>query len=80
MKFVAAITTAVAALAVVVVNAKKCQDITLPVSVTAARNGRFDQAALTPADNIAVKNFILNLSQQGSDYISKILRGVSSPK
>lgn len=57
---------------VTLVLARKCQNITVPVSIS-ARNGDFDQ--LVPSNNIEVTNFILNLTQQGHNYSQAILQG-----
>ncbi|KAK3719738.1 hypothetical protein LTR37_004275 [Vermiconidia calcicola] len=54
-----------------IASAKNCQDLTIPVDVS-ARNGVFNLA--TPANNIDVTNFILNLSQQGANYTQEVLR------
>jgi len=59
-----------------IVSAKQCQNITVPVTIS-ARNGLFDQSALTPVTNIDVTNFILNLVQQGENYTANVLQGVS---
>jgi hypothetical protein len=61
--------TALAALG----QARNCQNLTIPVSVS-ARQGVFNLSA--PADNIAVTNFILDLSPQGHNYSNEILTGV----
>ncbi|QIW98327.1 hypothetical protein AMS68_003845 [Peltaster fructicola] len=57
--------------------AKKCQNITVPVTVS-ARQGVFDVDALTPHNNIDVTNFILNLSQQGKNYTANVLKGYNT--
>ncbi|KAK3064732.1 hypothetical protein LTS18_004469 [Coniosporium uncinatum] len=57
-----------------IVSAKQCQNITVPVTIS-ARNGLFDQSALTPVTNIDVTNFILNLVQQGENYTANVLQG-----
>jgi len=67
---------AVAASVVGIVSAKQCQNITVPVTIS-ARNGLFDAQALTPVTNIDVTNFILNLVQQGENYTANVLQGVS---
>lgn len=53
-------------------SARKCQNITIPVSIS-ARNGNFNISA--PANNIEVTNFILNLARQGHNYTNEILNG-----
>src|ERR1700709_1646751 len=62
---------AVAALASIV-SARQCQNITVPVHAS-ARNGNFNQT--TPVTNIDVTNFILNLTQQGTNYTASVLEG-----
>ena len=82
-------TVAVAALEGVAA-ARQCQNITVPVQVS-ARNGKFNQT--TPVTNIDVvriqrirnlttymlitfqTNFILNLTQQGTNYSASVLEG-----
>lgn len=68
--------TALAAL-IGLASAKKCQNITVPVQVS-ARQGVFDVAALTPHSNIDVTNFILNLNQQGKNYTANVLQGYNT--
>lgn len=68
-----AFTTAVAALAAVA-SARKCQNITVPITIT-AQNRVFSLAA--PANNIEVTNFILQITQQSGTYYSTIFQGVS---
>jgi len=51
---------------------KTCQNITVPVSIS-ARNAVFDQQKLTPKDNIDVTNFILNNARQGHNYTQEQL-------
>lgn len=65
----AAVTAALAGVAL----ARKCQNITVPVTIT-ARNSVFNLAA--PANNIEVTNFILDLTQQGANYPATIMSGV----
>ncbi|KAI5370061.1 putative alpha/beta hydrolase-1 [Septoria linicola] len=67
---------AVAALAGVV-SAKQCQNITVPVTIS-ARNGKFDQAKLSPATDIDVTNIILGLAQQGTNYTADQLQGYAT--
>ncbi|KAK4550470.1 hypothetical protein LTR36_000049 [Oleoguttula mirabilis] len=64
-------TAAVAALAAVA-SARQCQNITVPVQVS-ARNGKFNQT--TPVTDIDVEDFILNLTQQGTNYTASVLEG-----
>lgn len=69
-------TAAAAATLIGLAAAKKCQNITVPVTVD-SRNAVFDREALTPHTNIDVTNFVLNLSQQGHNYTADQLKGVS---
>ena len=69
---------AVAALASVV-QAKHCQNITVPVTIE-ARNGVFDLAKLTPQTDIDVTNTILNLAQQGKNFTQTSLKGYATVK
>jgi len=55
-------------------SAKVCQNITVPVQVS-ARNGKFDATALTTQSNIEVTNFILDLTQQGKNFTAEVLQG-----
>jgi hypothetical protein len=55
-------------------EARHCQNLTIPLSVS-ARQGVFNLTA--PTDNIAVTNFILDLSRQGHNYSNEVLTGVS---
>lgn len=57
-----------------IASARQCQNITVEVHAS-ARNGLFNQS--TPVTNIDVTNFILNLSQQGTNYSASVLEGVS---
>jgi hypothetical protein len=57
----------------VLAAAKKCQQLTIPIKAS-ARNGVFDIS--TPATNIEVTDFFLNLSQQGANYSDAVLSGV----
>lgn len=68
--------TALAALAATVA-AKTCQNITVPVTIS-ARNGKFDAKALTTQNNIEVTNFILNLTQQGKNFTANVLQGYAT--
>lgn len=56
-----------------VASARQCQNLTVPVDVS-ARNGVFNVS--TPVTNIDVTNFILNLAQQGVNYSANTLTGV----
>lgn len=58
-------------------EAKKCQNITVPVTIS-ARNGVFDQTALTPENDIEVTNIILGLAQQGNNYTADQLQGYAT--
>lgn len=53
-------------------EAAKCQNLTIPISIS-ARNGVFDLAA--PSSSIESTNFALDLSQQGKNYTKAILTG-----
>lgn len=64
----------VAALAFVS-EAAKCQNLTIPVSIS-ARNGVFNLAA--PSDTISATDFILNLSRQGHNYTKELLTGYNT--
>lgn len=55
-------------------EARHCQNLTIPLEVS-ARQGKYNLAP--PADNIAVTNFILDLSRQGHNYSNEALTGVS---
>jgi hypothetical protein len=67
--------SAIALIALVTLGeARHCQNLTIPVSVS-ARQGVYNLT--TPADNIAVTNLILNLSRQGHNYSNEVLTGVS---
>lgn len=50
-----------------------CQNLTIPISVS-ARQGVFSLSA--PANNIEVTNFILDLTQQGHNLTQEVLTGV----
>ena len=60
---------------VAAVSARKCKDITVPVSLT-AKNAVFDLK--TPTTQIEVTNLFLNLVQQGRNYAEVIQKGVST--
>lgn len=62
-----------AALFSALASAKKCTELTIPIEAS-ARNGVFKIA--TPATDIDVTNFILDLTQQGANYTESILSGV----
>lgn len=57
-----------------VAEAKKCQNITVPVTIE-ARLGMFGD--LAPQNDIDITNFILNLAQQGKNFTEASLKGVS---
>ena len=59
-----------------VATGRKCQDITVPVSIS-ARNGVFGLAA--PGNNIDLTNFILDVTQPGVNYSQVVLEGVGLP-
>ena len=61
------------ALTISAASARKCQNITVPVSIS-ARNGIFNLEA--PASNIDATNFILNETQQGHNFTQELLTGV----
>lgn len=71
MKF----TTVAAAVAALTsaVEAYKCQNLTVPITVS-ARQGQYSISA--PGSNIEVTNFVLNLAQQGANYTQQVLTGV----
>lgn len=56
------------------VAARRCRDITVPVSL-ASRNAVLDLEPLTT--EVEVTNFYLNLARQGSNYGAQITTGVS---
>ncbi|KIV88399.1 hypothetical protein PV10_08085 [Exophiala mesophila] len=67
--------TFIAPLAILLVSlglasARQCQNLTIPLSISAL-NANFSISA--PQDNIEVTDFILNLSQQGSNYTETVL-------
>jgi pimeloyl-ACP methyl ester carboxylesterase len=66
----ASLLTVVAACAVAAAD-RVCQELTIPVSVT-ARNGEFDITA--PSNDIEVTNFVLNLAQAGHNYTADLLQ------
>ncbi|KAF2673752.1 alpha/beta-hydrolase [Microthyrium microscopicum] len=57
---------------VALTTAKKCSNITVPISIS-ARNGVFNLSA--PANNIEATNFVLNLAQAGQNYSATLLSG-----
>ncbi|SMR45010.1 unnamed protein product [Zymoseptoria tritici ST99CH_3D1] len=65
---------AVAASIVGVASARQCQNLTVPVVIT-ARNAVFDKEALTPKNNIDVTNIILTGTQQGHNATAEALKG-----
>lgn len=68
--------TTVVALLAGLASAKKCMNISIPITAS-ARNGVFNIPA--PTTNIDVNNFILDNTQQGKNYTAEILQGVRSP-
>lgn len=56
-------------------EASVCQNLTVPISVS-ARQGVFSLQA--PTDTTEVTDFVLNISQQGHNYTQKLLTGVLS--
>ncbi|QDS74961.1 hypothetical protein FKW77_004889 [Venturia effusa] len=60
--------TALATLA----EARQCQNLTIPLQVS-ARQGKYNLKA--PSDDIAVTNFILDLTRQGHNYTNEALAG-----
>ncbi|EME49515.1 hypothetical protein DOTSEDRAFT_68325 [Dothistroma septosporum NZE10] len=67
-------TAAIAATIIGAASAKKCQNITVPVTIS-ARNAKFDQTKLTPHNNIDVTNFVLDNTQQGHNNTMQELIG-----
>lgn len=67
-------TVAVAAAIVTTASAKKCQNITVPVTIS-ARNGYFDPA-IVPANDVDVTNIVLDLGQLGKNYTQAQLKSV----
>lgn len=68
------ILAAVAALSSVA-SAARCQNLTIPVSIS-ARNGVFN--IQNPTTNIAAIDFSLNLSRQGHNYSQEVLTGYNT--
>lgn len=56
-------------------HAAVCQNITIPVNIT-ARNGVFNLG--NPTSNIESTNFALMMARQGNNYTQEILNGVRS--
>ncbi|KEF52825.1 uncharacterized protein A1O9_11242 [Exophiala aquamarina CBS 119918] len=56
-------------------SARKCQNITIPVSIS-ARNGVFNVA--TPQNNIDVTNLMLKMAKQESNYTAEVLTGYAT--
>lgn len=52
--------------------AARCQNLTIPISVS-ARNGLFD--VTNPTDNIEATNFALRMARQGHNYTMESLNG-----
>ncbi|GIZ40115.1 hypothetical protein CKM354_000346700 [Cercospora kikuchii] len=65
-------TVAIVAAIAATASAKKCQNITVPVTIS-ARNGYFDPA-IVPATDIDVTNIILDLGQLGKNYTQAQLK------
>ncbi|KAI7085613.1 hypothetical protein KC352_g40892, partial [Hortaea werneckii] len=59
-----------------IASARQCQNLTIPVELS-ARNGNFPGQEVTETD-IEVTNFILNLSQQGNNYTEQVLDGYNT--
>ncbi|RDI81626.1 hypothetical protein Vi05172_g8392 [Venturia inaequalis] len=55
-----------------IAEARQCQDLTIPIDVS-ARQGKYN--IQTPTDNVAVTNFILDLTRQGHNYTNEALAG-----
>lgn len=68
--------TSVAAIAALVgaVSARNCWNLTVPINIS-ARNGVFNIS--TPSDDIAVTNFFLDFTAQGTNYSESVLTDVS---
>lgn len=74
------ITTAAAITALIgVTAARHCQNLTVPVTIS-ARNGKYNAQALTPQNNIDVTNYILQQARQGVNYSQQALEGVRFSK
>jgi len=58
-------------------SALKCHNLTVPVNLS-ARNGVFNISA--PQNNIEVTNFILDLTQQGTNLSASLLEGYKTVK
>lgn len=57
------------------VTARKCQDLTIPISISAT-NTAFNLPP--PATDIDVANILINLAEDSTNFFSSILVGVSS--
>lgn len=66
--------TLLVALAAAAVQARKCTNITVPISIE-ARNAKFNLAP--PATEIESTDFFLHFSWQGTNYTNDIIDGVS---
>lgn len=53
-----------------VATARKCQNLTVPISITAS-NTHFKLQA--PSNNVEVTDFVLNLAQPGANYTAEVL-------
>ncbi|KAK5946173.1 hypothetical protein PMZ80_000313 [Knufia obscura] len=72
---VKALTAAAVAAFTSVAAAARCQNLTIPVSVS-ARNGNFKLA--NPTNAIDATNFALNMARQGHNYTDEILDGYNT--
>lgn len=68
------LTFSYAAVSIHSVIAISCQNITVPVSVS-ARNGVYNLSA--PRNDIEVTNFALEATRPGVNYTESVLQGVS---
>jgi len=58
-----------------VASARKCENITIPVSIS-ARNGVFN--VNIPQDNVDVTNLMLEMAKQGRNYTASVLTGYAT--
>lgn len=72
---VKAIVAAAFAALTTVASAANCQNITIPVSIS-ARNGVFNQT--NPTNQIEVTNFALRMARQGDNYTMESLTGYAT--
>lgn len=61
---------------VAVASARKCQNVTVPVTIS-SRNPVFNLTA--PGTNIEMTNFFLDWTRNGHNYSNEVLTGVSPP-